>query len=260
MYKYHLSATDGQTEVVNRCLENYLRCMCSTNEKDWSSWLPLSEWWYNTHFHTSIKMTPYEVVYGQPPPLHLPYLPGEVLNDEVDRSFQRREQILIDLKEHLTKAQQRMKSQADKKRSDRNFSVNDWIWLKLQPYRQHTVQSRTNQKLSAKFYGPFQIIAKIGKVAYKLKFPPSVAIHDVFHVSQLKAFHGELPVTVTLPTFKESATKLRVPQAILERRVQKVHNAAEVQFLVQWEGLPVTEATWEVATAFVQQFPDFPYY
>ena len=60
---YH-PATDGQTEVVNRCLECYLRCMCHLNEKDWSNWLPLSEWWYNTHFHTSIQMTPYEVVYG----------------------------------------------------------------------------------------------------------------------------------------------------------------------------------------------------
>ena len=224
---YH-PATDGQTEVVNRCLENYLRCMCSNNEKDWSSWLSISEWWYNTHFHTAIKMTPYEVVYGQPPPLHLPYLPGEDMNDEVDRSLQRREQILSDLNGHLTKAHQRMKSQADKHRSDRNFAVNDWVWLKLQPYRQQSMHYRANHKLSAKFYGPFQIIAKIGKVAYKLKLPSSVGIHDVFHVSQLKPFHSAFPLTVTLPTMRKSATELRVPQAILERRVQKVHNSVEV--------------------------------
>ncbi|XP_074325336.1 uncharacterized protein LOC141662583 [Apium graveolens] len=205
-------------------------------------------------------MTPYEVVYGQPPPLHLPYLPGEVLNDEVYRSLQRREQVLVDLKGHLIKAQQMMKSQADKHRSNMNFSVHDWVWLKLQLYKQQSVQYRANHKLFAKFYGPFQIIAKIGKVAYKLKFPSSVGIHDVFHVSQLKAFHGDLPLTITLPTFRESADKLRVPQAILERRIQKIHNAVEVQFLVQWEGLPVTEATWEKAATFVDQFPDFPYY
>ncbi|XP_074346215.1 uncharacterized protein LOC141684985 [Apium graveolens] len=205
-------------------------------------------------------MTPYEVVYGQPPPLYLPYLPGEVLNDEVDRSLQRREQILIDLKNYLTKAQQRMKNQADKHRSDRNFSISDWVWLKLQPYKQQSVQYRANNKLPAKFYGPFQVIAKIGKVAYKLKLPSSVGIHDVFHVSQLKVFHGDLPLIVTLPTSKETAAKTRMPQAILDRRVQKVHNAIEVQFLVYWKGLPESEATWEVAADFVNQFPEFLYY
>lgn len=58
---YH-PATYGQTEVVNRCLEVYLRYMCSDNEKDWSNWLALAEWWYNTHYHTSTHITPYEVV------------------------------------------------------------------------------------------------------------------------------------------------------------------------------------------------------
>lgn len=61
---YHL-ATDGQTEVVNRCLETYLRCMCGV--KDWNLWLPLAEWWYNTNFHTATGLTPYEIVYNQQP-------------------------------------------------------------------------------------------------------------------------------------------------------------------------------------------------
>ena len=73
---YH-PQTDGQTEVVNRCLEAYLRCMCAENPSEWSPWLALTEWRFNTHYHTSSRMTPYEVVYNQPPPLHLPYLPGE---------------------------------------------------------------------------------------------------------------------------------------------------------------------------------------
>ena len=67
---YH-PQSDGQTEVVNRCVETYLRCMTSDKPTMWSKWLPLAEFWYNTNFHT------YEVVYGQSPPMHLPYLPGE---------------------------------------------------------------------------------------------------------------------------------------------------------------------------------------
>lgn len=66
---YH-PETDGQTEVVNRCLETYyLRCMCGDSPKDWCMWLPVAEWWYNTHFHTSLQLTPYEVVYNQCKPL-----------------------------------------------------------------------------------------------------------------------------------------------------------------------------------------------
>jgi len=68
---------DGQTEVLNRCLETYLRCMCLHNSKDWTKWLSLAEWWYNTNYFSASQMTPYEVIYNQAPPLHLPYLPGK---------------------------------------------------------------------------------------------------------------------------------------------------------------------------------------
>lgn len=148
-------AVDSQTEVVNRCLENYLRCMCSYNEKDWCSWLFLSEWWYNTHLHTSTQITPHEVVYVQHPLLHFPYLAGEVVNADIDRGLHKREHVLADLKIHLQKAQERMKVHADKYRSDRSFQVNEWVWLKLQPYKQHSLQSRINHKLSSRFYSPF---------------------------------------------------------------------------------------------------------
>ena len=82
---YH-PQTDGQTEVVNRFLETYLRCMFVDSPQQWSKWLPLAEWWYNTTFHSAIQTTPYEVVYGQPPPIHLHYLPGESKVQLVDRS------------------------------------------------------------------------------------------------------------------------------------------------------------------------------
>lgn len=59
---YH-PQTDDQIEVVNRCLECYLRCMISDRPQEWPQWLPLPKWWYNTAYHSAIKMTPYEVVY-----------------------------------------------------------------------------------------------------------------------------------------------------------------------------------------------------
>ncbi|CAA7033213.1 unnamed protein product [Microthlaspi erraticum] len=85
---YH-PQSDGQTEVVNRCLETYLRYMCSDRPHLWSKWLPLAEYWYNTSFHTATQMTPFEAVYGQQPPQHLPYLPGESKVAVVAKEFTR---------------------------------------------------------------------------------------------------------------------------------------------------------------------------
>lgn len=116
--------------------------MCSETPRDWSMWLPLAEWWSNTHYHSALQMTPYEVVYNEATPLHLPYLAGKSPIEDVDSSMFRRENMLTIVKFHLNRAQLRMKSQTDKHRSDRNFEFSDSVSLKLQPYRQQTVQAR----------------------------------------------------------------------------------------------------------------------
>lgn len=76
-----------------------------SHPKQWCSWLPLTEWWYNTNFHSAAHTTSYEVVYCQPPPLHLPYLPGETKVEVVDRSLQKREDMINVLQFHLRRAQ-----------------------------------------------------------------------------------------------------------------------------------------------------------
>lgn len=100
---YH-PQTDGQSEVLNRTLETYLRCFYSDKPKEWATYISLAEWWYNTTYHSTIKCTPYEVLYGQKPPIHLPYLVGETASEMVDRSLQARESIIQLLKFHMTRA------------------------------------------------------------------------------------------------------------------------------------------------------------
>lgn len=90
------------------------------------------------------------------------------------------------IKQHLLRAQQRMKSQADKHRSERVFAVGDLVYLKLQPYVQASLAPSSNKKLAFKFFGPYVILEKIGSVAYRLQLPDSATIHPVFHVLQLK--------------------------------------------------------------------------
>ena len=255
---YH-PQTDGQTEVLNRCLEHYLRCLSMQNPKEWARWLPMAEWWYNTTYQSAVQKTPFEILYNQEPPLHLPYLPGESSHKEVDRTMQRREEMLKQVRQNLQQAQERMKQLADRGRTDRVFQVGDWVWLKLQPYRQVSVQNRTNVKLKPKYFGPFQVLDKIGSVAYKLNLPKPVKIHPTVHVSQLKAFRGTLPALPYIPAWLQGTNTavVRTPIKVLARRVVKRRNAAAVQYLVQREGLNEDQASWEYAEEFEKKYPNF---
>ncbi|KAA8538007.1 hypothetical protein F0562_027413 [Nyssa sinensis] len=113
---YH-PQTDGQTEVVNRCIEGYLKCLTGDRPTVWTKWLPLAEWWYNTTYHVTTEVTPYEALYGQPPHSLKHYVPGDTPVAAADTMLRDRDAILKLLKEHLVQSQQRMKQQTAKHRS-----------------------------------------------------------------------------------------------------------------------------------------------
>jgi hypothetical protein len=118
------------------------------------------------------------------------------------------------LKMHLERVRH-MKNQADKGRTERVFQVGDWVYLKLQPYIQSFVERRANHKLSFKFYGPYQILQRVGEVAYKLQLPETSKIHPVVHVSQLKK---SVPSTVIVePTLPQATRIPQMPERILAK-------------------------------------------
>jgi len=119
------SAYHQQTETLNKCVETYLRCYSTSTPKNWSSWLPLAEWWYNTNHHSSTGLTPFDAVYGYPPPPLLSYVPGTSANLAVDDLLKDRSTTISLLKENLHKAHNRMKVQADKNITERVFQVGD---------------------------------------------------------------------------------------------------------------------------------------
>lgn len=142
---YH-PQTDGQTERVNQCLENYLRSMVFTQQKRWIKWLPLAEWWYNTSFHSSLKTSPFHALYGYHPP-QLPLgNPPKSQVESVNALMKDRHEMIRELKANLKQAQDRMKKYADFNRTERQFLEGDWVYLKLKPYRQISIAGNKNQK------------------------------------------------------------------------------------------------------------------
>lgn len=260
---YH-PQSDGQTERVNRCIETYLRCMTGSKPQEWTDWIHLAEWWYNISFHSAIQSTPYEIVYGQPPPPYIPYIPGDSRNTAVDRSLNARERVLKHLKEQLMMAQNRMKQQADKHRSERTFQVGAWVFLKLHPFRQFTLLQQHTHKLSPKYCGPFQILERIGPVAYRLALPVTAKVHNVVHVCLLKkcwsGAEEDSTVISELPDCLLRSTESALfPARVLDRKFVKNRNTARTIWLIQWQGQYAEDATWECARDMLLRFPEFSF-
>ena len=138
------------------------------------------------------------------------------------------------------------------------LEIGDMVLVKLQPYRQHSVLLRKNQKLSLRYFGPFPVIEKIGEVAYKLLLPPSAKIHPVFHCFQLKLCKGDhFQPYIPLPITKSDVESLLQPEAILQTRVIIRNQQHVQQHLIKWEGMDETQATWEDTMVIKQVFPNF---
>jgi hypothetical protein len=251
---YH-PQTNGQTKVVNKCLERYLRCFASKKQHQWAQWLPLAEWWYKTSYHTTTRMTPFEVVYGQKPPSVLSYLPGTSKVQAVDQTLTVREDILHTLKENLVMAQNCMKQQADQVRSERQFSEGDQVFLRLQPYKKTSLKDKHCQKLQTKFYGPYIVLRHGGQVAYQLALPSQSKLHPVFHVSCLKKVIGtRCQVQTNLLDLAEEGSIWLQPEAVLDQHEHRLCRRTIKEVLVQWKDTTPTDATWE-PTTILQQFP-----
>ncbi|KAL5718322.1 hypothetical protein ACHQM5_011235 [Ranunculus cassubicifolius] len=205
-------------------------------------------------------MTPFEAVYGIPPPRLLDhYVPGTSRLQVVDEYLRDRNVILRELHYNLSRAQDRMKCQADQKMRDVSFLVGDYVYLKLQPYRQTSVSFRGSMKRSPRFYGPYLITEKVGNVAYRLELPPGTQIHNVFHVSLLRKHLGSItPTSTQLPPYTDDSILLPQPEVVLERRViHKGKYRPKSEILVKWKGAEVADATWENEWRFAKTCPDF---
>jgi hypothetical protein len=99
---YH-PQTDGQSEVVNKSVENYLRCIVNDKPNDWTQWLPLAEYCYNTSNHHSSKITCFQAMHGYLPPRLITYMPGTTQLPAIEDQLKNRDELLNLLKQNLQK-------------------------------------------------------------------------------------------------------------------------------------------------------------
>jgi len=159
------------------------------------------------------------------------------------------------MQEQLLKAQDRMRAQANKHRREVEFEVGEMVYLKIAPYKLKKLAKRFNQKLSPRYYGLYEVLQRIGVVAYKLKLPEDTRVHPVFHASLLKkAITPNIEPQPLPPCMNEDWHLEPGPDKVLD---QRLNAQGEVEVLVKWEGLPEFENSWELMEKFKKEFPGF---
>jgi hypothetical protein len=164
---YH-PQTDGQTERVNQILEDMLRACALKDKKSWDKCLPYAKFSYNNSYQKSMKISPFEVLYGckcQTPLFWNEPGENQVFGPEILQEAEMQVQVV---RENLKLAQPQQKSYADHRRRKLSFQVDKFVYLKVSPMsRLHRFKIRG--KLAPRYIGPFKILEQRGEVAYQLE-------------------------------------------------------------------------------------------
>ena len=183
--------TDGQSERLIQVLEDMMRSCVIEFEGSWDRYLSLMEFSYNNSYQSSIQMAPYEALYGRK--CRTPLCWTELNEDKivgVDLVQQTREKVKL-IQERLKAASDRQKSYADLKRKEVSYEIGEKVFLKVSPWKK-VLRFGKKGKLSPRFIGPYEILERVGLVAYRLALPPMLdKIHNVFHVSMLWRYRSD---------------------------------------------------------------------
>jgi len=257
---YH-PQTDGQTERTNQVLEDMLRACSLKHGCSWDKSLPYAEFSYNNSYQASLKMAPFEALYGRKcrTPLYWSQTgESQVFGPEILQEAERQVQIIWD---NLRTAQSLQKSYADTRRRELTFEVGDYVYLKVSPIR-GLRRFKVKGKLSPRYIGPFQILERKGEVAYQLELPERLSdVHDVFHVSQLKKClrvpEEQLPLEEL--NVQDDLTYSEHPVKILETSQRITRSKIIKMCKVQWSHHSEDEATWEREDELMAEFPQLFY-
>jgi len=238
--------SNGQTEIMNRYLEQALRHYTDVIQNDWDTCLTHIEIAHYNSVNTTTKYTPFYLNYG-----FNPTFPSNLLNSVKQSNVETVKQVLFKLDkntklaaDNIIAAQQRQKYYADNSRREVEFKIGDNVLLSTKNLK--TLLPEQTKKLSKNFIGPFKIIEVISKVAYKLELPSHMRVHNVFHISLLKEYITNKMFTNRNdsrpdPEYNEKGeAEWEIERILNKRKIGKGY-----QYLVKWKNFPAYEATWE---------------
>ncbi|KAL0561545.1 hypothetical protein IC582_001979 [Cucumis melo] len=243
---------------VSIVLEDMLRACALEFPGSWDSHLHLMEFAYNNSYQATIGMAPFEALYGK-------CCRSPVCWDEVGEQrlmgpelVQSTNEAIQKIRSRMHTAQSRQKSYADVRRKDLEFEVGDKVFLKVAPMR-GVLRFERRGKLSPRFVGPFEILERIGPVAYRLALPPSLStVHDVFHVSMLRKYVPDPSHVVDYEPLEidENLSYVEQPVEVLAREVKTLRNKEIPLVKVLWRNHRVEEATWEREDDMRSRYPE----
>ncbi|XP_073121872.1 uncharacterized protein [Henckelia pumila] len=220
-------------------------------------------WWKRmkadvANYQSSIQMAPFEALYGRK--CRSPLFWNDLLETPVTRPDMIRE-----MSDKVKLIQIRMKTAQDRQAKYENvrrrplmFEQGDWVFLKISPFR-GTVRFGKRGKLSPRFIGPYEIIDKVGDLAYRLALPPALSgIHDVFHVSMLRKYEPDASHILRLDEAEldETLSYFEHPIQILDHKERQLRNKSIPLVKVQWSRHGIEEATWETEQDMRQRYPE----
>jgi len=241
--------TDGQTERMNRTLEQMLRAFTNVKQNNWDTLLPYCEMAYNNSVNVSTGYTPFYLNYGQEMslPVNMISQSTDSLvsqgNAAVENILNELHTTLITVQTNLTKAQEYQKKYADKSRREESYVVGDKVLLDTSDITFTT----GSKKLLDKFIGPYPVIAVVSSVSYKLDLPIKFRLHPVFHVSKLRRYVSSdlFPTRIQNdrpgPVMKINGEDAWYVECIRDKRIRK----GKIEYLVKWENHDEWESTWE---------------
>ena len=234
--------TDGQTERVNRVVEDFLRHFSDKNQSNWPKLLPFAEFAFNNAKHDSTGYTPFYLNYG-----YHPAVPGLFQGTLKDISTQAPavltqveliQNAIREAKLQLQKSQDRQKQYADKSRRSVTFTPGEAVLLSTKNLQ---VRKGTSKKMLPRFIGPFKITKMVNEVAARLDLPTKLRLHPTFHVSLLRKNNSTANCkAVPLPEIIEGELEYEVEDIVSHRSTKQ-----GTEYLIKWRYFSTNDNTWE---------------